>query len=35
MLLSYCENASNKLKLTKQLKKLSEANQKGELEKEL
>lgn len=35
MLLSYCENPNNKLKLTKQLKKLSEANQKGELEKEL
>lgn len=35
MLLSYCENANNKLKLTKQLKKLSEANQNGELEKEL
>lgn len=35
MLLSYCENENNKLKLTKQLKKLSEANQRGELEKEL
>ena len=35
MLLSYCENADNNMKLTKQLKKLSEANQKGDLEKEL
>lgn len=35
MLLSYCEDPSNNIKMTKQLKKLSEANQKGELEKEL
>ena len=35
LLLAYCENPSNNIKLTKQLKKLSEANQKGELEKEL
>lgn len=35
MLLAYCENSNNNMKLTKQLKKLSEANQKGELEKEL
>lgn len=35
LLLSYCENANNNIKLTKTLKKLSEANQKGELEKEL
>lgn len=35
MLLSYCENPLNNIKMTKQLKKLSEANQKGELEKEL
>lgn len=35
LLLAYCENPDNKMKMTKQLKKLSEANQKGELEKEL
>ena len=34
MLLAYCEKPGNNIKLTKQLKKLSEANQKGELEKE-
>jgi hypothetical protein len=35
LLLAYCDNADNHMKLTKQLKKLSEANKKGELEKEL
>jgi hypothetical protein len=35
LLLAYCNNADNKITLTKQLKKLSEADQKGELEKEL
>lgn len=35
LLLGYCENPNNNIKLTKQLKKLSEANKKGELEKEL
>lgn len=35
LLLAYCENPDNKVKMTKPLKKLSEANQKGELEKEL
>jgi hypothetical protein len=35
LLLAYCENESNNMKMTKQLKKLSEANKKGELEKEL
>lgn len=35
LLLTYCENADNKIKMTKALKKLSEANKKGELEKEL
>ena len=35
LLLDYCENSNNNIKLTKQLKKLSEANKKGELEKEL
>ena len=35
LLLTYCENPLNKVKMTKQLKKLSEANKKGELEKEL
>jgi hypothetical protein len=35
LLLAYCENENNKMKMTKQLKKLSEANKKGELEKEL
>jgi len=34
-LLEYCENESNTIKMTKQLRKLSEANKKGELEKEL
>jgi hypothetical protein len=33
LLLGYCENESNNMKMTKQLKKLSEANKKGELEK--
>ncbi len=35
LLLAYCENDNNKMKMTKQLKKLSEANKKGDLEKEL
>ena len=35
MLLAYCENPKNNFKLTKQLKKLLNANQKGELDKEL
>ncbi|HMU46780.1 MAG TPA: hypothetical protein PKC72_10455 [Chitinophagaceae bacterium] len=35
MLLEYCENSANNMKMTKQLRKLSEANKKGELEKEL
>lgn len=35
MLLAYCENPVNNLKMNKPLKKLSEANKKGELEKEL
>lgn len=35
LLLAYCENENNKMKMTKQLKRLSEANKKGELEKEL
>ena len=35
MLLTYCEDSRNKIKMTKQLKKLSEANQKGELAKAL
>ena len=34
-ILDYCENPANNVKLTKQLKKLSEARAKGELEKEL
>jgi hypothetical protein len=33
ILLAYCENPANNLKMTKGLKKLSEANKKGELEK--
>lgn len=35
LLLAYCEDEKNNLKMSKQLKKLSEANKKGELEKEL
>lgn len=35
MLLAYCEDPKNNIRMTKQLRKLSEANQKGELEKEL
>jgi hypothetical protein len=35
LLLNYCENPANNLKMTKQLKKLSEDNQKGELKKDL
>lgn len=35
LLLAYCENENNKMKMTKQLKKMSEANKNGELEKEL
>jgi hypothetical protein len=35
LLLTYCENANNKMKMTKQLKKLSVANKNGELEKAL
>ena len=35
LLLAYCEDAENNIKMTKELKKLSEANKKGELEKEL
>jgi len=35
LVLTYCENDANKMKMNKQLKKLSEANKKGELEKEL
>lgn len=35
LLLTYCEKESNNMKMTKQLKKLSEANKKGELEKEI
>lgn len=35
LLLAYCGDEKNNIKMTKQLKKLSEANQKGELEKEL
>jgi hypothetical protein len=34
-LLDYCENKDNNMKMTRQLKKLSEARAKGELEKEL
>jgi len=33
ILLAYCENPANNIKMTKGLKKLSEANKKGELEK--
>lgn len=33
--LTYCENPANNVVMTKQLKKFSEANKKGELEKEL
>jgi hypothetical protein len=33
MVLTYCENADNKIKMNKELKKLSEAKAKGELEK--
>lgn len=35
ILLAYCENPTNNLKMPKGLKKLSEANKKGELEKAL
>lgn len=35
LLIAYCDDSKNNLKPTKQLKKLSEANQKGELEKEI
>lgn len=35
MLLNYCENKNNNLKLTKPLKKLAEAKEKGELEQSL
>lgn len=35
LLLAYCENPDYKVKMPKPLKKLSEANKKGELEKEL
>jgi len=35
LLLDYCENDLNKMKMTKQLKKLSEANKNGQLENEL
>ena len=35
LLLAYCENPENNIKMTRQLKKISEANKKGELEKEL
>jgi hypothetical protein len=35
MLITYCDNPENKIKMTKQLKKLSEAMQKGELEQQL
>jgi hypothetical protein len=35
MLISYCENPDNNIKMTSQLKKLSEADKKGTLEKEL
>ena len=35
ILLNYCENENNKIKMTKQLKKLSEAKAKGKLEEEL
>jgi hypothetical protein len=35
LLLAYCENPANNMKMTKGLKKLSDANKKGELEKSL
>ena len=35
MLLNYCENANNNMKMTKQLKKLSEAKANGQLEQAL
>jgi hypothetical protein len=35
ILLNYCEDANNNMKMTKQLKKLSEAKAKGELEQAL
>lgn len=35
LLLAYCEDEKNNLKMTKQLKKLSEANKNGDLGKEL
>lgn len=35
LLLNYCEDAKNNIKMTKQLKKLSEAKAKGELEQAL
>lgn len=35
MLLNYCENENNNMKMTKQLKKLSEAKANGKLEQEL
>ena len=35
MLLNYCENKDNKINMSKQLKKLSEAKEKGELEQAL
>jgi hypothetical protein len=35
MLITYCDNPANNIKMTKQLKKLSEAMQKGELEQQL
>lgn len=35
LLLQYCENEANQVKMTRGLKKLSEANRKGELEKAL
>lgn len=35
LLLNYCENKSNNIRMTKQLKKLSEAREKGQLEQSL
>ncbi|HTE24030.1 hypothetical protein [Flavitalea sp.] len=35
ILLNYCENANNNIKMTKQLKKLSEAKAKGQLEQSI
>lgn len=35
LILAYCENPANNVKMPKQLNKLSEANKKGELESEL